>query len=89
MRDETKSCFPSEKCPQTIFWKVCMRCADATLIKSNSIGNVRTRNQSKSVEAESDVEDHGEDVLIQRSEHETLRPERIEGVLVKVEESLR
>ena len=47
----------------TRFWKVCTRFEYVSLTYSkNSIGNVRTRNSSTSIEAElRDSEDHGEE----------------------------
>ena len=49
--------------PMTRFWKVCTRCENTRVWSTqNSIGNVWTRNQSKSFEAElSEVEDHGKE----------------------------
>ena len=44
IRDGTKSCYQSKQYPQTIFWKVCTRCAYVSLLNSkNVLGTVRTR----------------------------------------------
>ena len=64
--------------PMTVFWKVCTRC-EYESATPNNVGNVRTRNLSRSVEAEcSEVEDHGEET----QRNFKVRNERIEtGVL--------
>ena len=59
------------KFTKIVFWKVCTR-----LSTPNKIRNVRTRNQSRSIEAElSEVEDHGGETQKSndqnKSEHET------------------
>ena len=79
--DGIKLQYPQENDPKTVFWKVLYRVRiRGSEQNPNSGGNVRTRNQSRSIEAGvSEVEDHGEeDTKMKWSEHEISKSDKKE-----------